>query len=100
MTIGPLGSPPGAELPGEPGPPGGAEEPWWLPDVDREPTDAELHGAGPDPFAGPPDARSWLERQAEADSDNGDDQETAGGGPTWAFAEGGPAGAITPGPVL
>src|SRR5262245_6314031 len=93
MTAGPLDPQSrGADALGRPGPAGpgparpggdgagrvtgptgpGAEEPWWEP-PDREPTDAELHGAWPDPFAGPPDPRSWLLRQAEAEVDGDGD---------------------------
>jgi hypothetical protein len=95
----PGGSPPGAGLPGElPAPAagdlcGGCEEPWWLPPA-REPSDAELHGAWPDPFAGPPDAESWLSQMEAAEEQRTDLPASAG------FAEGGPADEMAPGPVL
>src|SRR5260370_31367104 len=87
MIAGPLGPPSdaGAATPGAPrapwlgaGPaaPRGeklsceepwCEEPWWVPD-DREPSDAELCGACPDPFAGPPDGSDgWLAALCDAE---------------------------------
>src|SRR5215467_5166344 len=58
MTLPPVGVPP----PGDPGSPGPEGSCWpdGLPEP-GEPTDAELLGLWPDPFAGPPDgADAWL----------------------------------------
>src|SRR5215472_6838916 len=48
----------GAGVPGQACGAAGCEEPWWEP-PEREPSDAELAGAWPDPFAGPPDIQTW-----------------------------------------
>src|SRR5262245_14271392 len=104
MTAGPLDFPPRAAVPGsEVGP--GVEEPWWVP-PDHEPSDEELHGAWPDPFAGPPDLQTWLLRQVEPDeaeymgAENIGAEVSAGGESAECFAVGGSAEAINPGPVL
>jgi hypothetical protein len=101
VTAEPLGPPSGTGLPGEPPRAEGAgmvgaEEPWWVPG-DREPSDAELCGAWPDPFAGPPDLQSWQRYRDEADTE---DEPQEGDSPAACFAGGGPAEVMTPDPVL
>src|SRR5215467_7842924 len=94
MTAEPLGPLPGfspgagAELAAD------AEEPWWPPD-DREPSEAELCGAWPDPFAGPPDVQTCRLFWAAADGG-----ELPDGGHGESIADAGPLDALAPDPVL
>ena len=83
---------PGAELPG-------TDEPWQVP------TEAELAGYWPDPFAGPPDdGGAWFDSLSPAELDaryaplgeGAADPDLTGAG----FAAGGPQDGLPPGPVL
>ena len=69
----------------------------------HEPSDAELGGYWPDPFAGPPDdGDAWLDRLSPAQLDaifgTAGDQVTEDGAAN--FADGGPLGELPPGPAL
>ncbi len=93
------------------GPPDPADEQDWLaawPERD-EPTEAELYGLGPDPFAGPPDdGDAWLAELSAAEleamfgngADEGKDAGPGDGAAGAGFATGGWLDVLVPGPVL
>jgi hypothetical protein len=93
---------PGAGVPGGPENAAGQacgcqepwEDPWWEPS-EHVPSDAELAGAWPDPFAGPPDYQTWLLGREQAE-DEDEDVTPEGKATTASFADGGPAEAMTP----
>src|SRR5215469_4997868 len=110
MPLPPVGVPP-------PGQPGLAEDVFW---EREEPTEADLFGLCPDPFAGPPDGGdAWLGDMCLAELDAVADRYAAGDGrvqerdgvgagftrdlagdPATGFAAGGPLDGLSPGQVL